>query len=301
MAITAPKKLSDFSGFIKPEQAEAIFNDAAKMSAAQQLMRQVPLGASGKAFPMVTAKPTANWTDEAGKKHTTEASLGLVTMEPKKLTAIAVTSAEVVRANPGGYSETLRSLLAEAFANAFDLAVFHNKGGDGTGTGPFAHYLAETSKSVTLASGGNLYDELVAAMALNTKGNPKKKVTGFAFDSSIETDFLGQKDTAGRPLFVSSDYEDGATGLISGRLLGRRAFMQDGVANGTTVGFLGDWSKAAWGTVGGISYDVSTETAVTINGELTSLWENNLVAIRAEAEYGFVVADTAAFVKLVTA
>jgi hypothetical protein len=53
-----------------------------------------------------------------------------------------------------------------------------------------------------------------------------------------------------------------------------------------------------WGSVGGINYSVSTETAVTINGALVSLWENNLVAVRAEAEYGFLVNDTASFVKL---
>ena len=45
------------------------------------------------------------------------------------------------------------------------------------------------------------------------------------------------------------------------------------------------------GVVGGISYRVSTEATVTINGALTSLWENNLVAVLAEAEYGFVLAD----------
>ena len=37
---------------------------------------------------------------------------------------------------------------------------------------------------------------------------------------------------------------------------------------------------------------------MTINGTLTSLWENNLVGVRAEAEYGFLVNDTTAFVKL---
>jgi len=52
-----------------------------------------------------------------------------------------------------------------------------------------------------------------------------------------------------------------------------------------------------WGAVGGISYDVSTQATVTINGALTSLWENNLVAIRAEAEFGLLINDTEAFVK----
>ena len=40
---------------------------------------------------------------------------------------------------------------------------------------------------------------------------------------------------------------------------------------------------------------------VTINGSLTSLWENNLVAILAEAEFGWVVNDTDAFVRLTNA
>jgi hypothetical protein len=52
-----------------------------------------------------------------------------------------------------------------------------------------------------------------------------------------------------------------------------------------------------WGSVGGISYDVSTQTAVTIGGTLTSLWEHNLVAIRAEAEFGVLINDVDAFVK----
>jgi hypothetical protein len=77
--------------------------------------------------------------------------------------------------------------------------------------------------------------------------------------------------------------------------------MGEGLYFNTTAdiyGYAGDWTQAAWGVVGGISYDVSTEATVTINGSLVSLWENNLVAIRAEAEYGWLVNDTASFVKL---
>jgi hypothetical protein len=46
---------------------------------------------------------------------------------------------------------------------------------------------------------------------------------------------------------------------------------------------------------------VSTEAAVTINGALVSLFENNLVAILAEAEYGFLVNDPSSFVKFTNA
>lgn len=300
MAITAAKKLSDFNGFIKPELAGPIFDEAAKGSAAMSLIRKVPLGASGQAFPIVTSKPTANWTAEGAQKHTTEAGLGLVKMEPKKLTAIAVASQEVIRANPGGYSETLAGLLADAFARAFDLAVFHNKGGDGNGTSPFETTLAATTKSVTLgaATGANTYDDLVKAMSLNLQGTPKKQVTGFAFDTGFEIDLLSAKDTAGRPLFAEAAYTGAVPALRSGSVLGRTTYMHENVGLDKTVGFAGDWTKAAWGTVGGITMDISTEATVTIGGQLVSLYENNLVAVRAEAEYGFALADKDAFVKI---
>lgn len=300
MAITAAKKLADFSGFIKPELAGPIFDEAAKGSAAMSLIRKVPLGASGQAFPIVTSKPTANWTAEGAQKHTTEAGLGLVKMDPKKLTAIAVASQEVIRANPGGYSETLAGLLADAFARAFDLAVFHNKGGDGNGTSPFETTLAATTKSVTLgaAAGANTYDDLVKAMSLNLQGTPKKQVTGFAFDTGFEIDLLSAKDTAGRPLFAEAAYTGAVPALRSGFVLGRTTYMHENVGLDKTVGFAGDWTKAAWGTVGGITMDISTEATVTIGGQLVSLYENNLVAVRAEAEYGFALADKDAFVKI---
>lgn len=300
MAITAAKKLTDFNGFIKPELAGPIFDEAAKGSAAMSLIRKVPLGASGQAFPVVTSRPTANWTAEGTKKHTTEAGLGLVKMKPEKLTAIAVASQEVIRANPGGYSETLQALLAEAFARAFDLAVFHNKGGDGTGTSPFETTLAATTKTLTLGAtaGANTYDDIVKAMALNLQGTPKKKVNGFAFDTGFEIDLLNTKDTTGKPLFAEAAYTGTVPALRSGSVLGRATYMHENVGEGKTVGFAGDWTKAAWGTVGGITMDISTEATVTINGELVSLYENNLVAVRAEAEYGFTVADKDAFVKI---
>ena len=66
-------------------------------------------------------------------------------------------------------------------------------------------------------------------------------------------------------------------------------------------GYMGDWTQAVWGAVGGISYRVSTEATVTINGVLVSLFENNLVAILAEAEYGWLVNDAASFVKFTNA
>jgi len=297
MAQTAATKTSDFAGFLKPDEAEAYFTQAARQSVVQSLTRRVPLGINGQEIPVVTSKPTAGWVAEAGQKPATKGAIGLKTISPKKIAAITVVSAEVVRANPGNYVSLFRDQIAEAFAIAFDAAALH-----GTNT-PFGagNFIAATTKAVELgtatSANGGVYADLNGALKLLV--DDKKKLTGWAFDDTAEPLLNAAVDLQGRPLFVDATYENSA--LSAGRLLRRPAFYNEGVAGGDTVGFAGDWSQAVWGAVGGISYDVSTEATVTINGALTSLWENNLVAIRAEAEYGWLVNDAQAFVELVDA
>lgn len=294
MAITAATQTSDFSGFLSPNEAAPIFDRAARQSVFQQLFPRVPLGMNGEKIPVVTSKPTANWVGEGGKKPATNMGLGLVHITPKKLAAIAVMSAEVVRANPGNYTGKLREGLAEAFATAFDYAVGYDLGGDGTGSGPFDHYLNATTKRVeigtTTQDDGGIHGDIVEGMRLLVADG--KRLTGFGLDDMLEPDLWGAVDGNGRPLYVDLPTDDTSQAIARpGRLLNRPSFMGEGVGNGDVVGFGGDFRRGAWGAVGGISYRVSTEATVTINGDLTSLWENNLVAVLAEAEYGFVLAD----------
>ena len=300
---TAATVTGDFTGFLKPEMASAYFEEARKSSSIMSLARRIPLGINGQEIPFSTAKATASWVAEAGLKPTTESALGLKTIKPHKIAAISVVSAEVVRANPGNYIELLRADIAEAFAVAFDNAVLH-----GTSS-PFGagNNLDATTKSVALgtaaASAGSVYADVVAGLnALVTDG---KKLTGFLFDRSVEPLFLGSVDTVGRPLFIEAPSATATAPVMTGgSIIGRPAYLGDNVKNTpagagakATLGYGGDWSQIVWGAVGGISYRVSTEAAVTIGGNLTSLWEHNLVAILAEAEYGVLVNEPQAFVR----
>lgn len=298
MAQNQPTITGDFSGFIKPDQAQDYFTEASKLSAVQSLARQVPVGPNGVEFRQVTSKPTANWVDEGGRKPTTKGEIGLRSFKPHKIAAITVASAEVVRANPGNYINLYREEIAEAFAVAFDYAALWGIGGDGTGSGPFDAAIADTSKSVALGAAGQAEGGIYADLngALQALVADKRKLTGWVLDDTTEPVLNSAVDLNGRPLFVESPYD--GTSLDSGRLLRRPAVFSEDIARDNVVGFAGNWEKAIWGVASGISYDVSTQATVTIDGELVSLWENNLVAIRTEAEYGFLLDSEEHFVKI---
>lgn len=309
MAITAATLTSDFSGFLPESVAQPIFERAARQSVMMQLARQVPLGINGVAVPIVTGRPVAGWVSEGAKKPATSGTLTLAHMVPKKLAAILVVSTEVVRANPGNYVTSAREQLAEAFAIAFDYATFHNLGGGGTGSGPFSTYIDQTTKSQELGgssqAAGGVYQDLVAAgseITSDTDASGRRyRLTGWALDTQVEFRIRGAVDTSGRPLWTDLPLDIDAPVLNQvGSLLGRRSYMGEGVAdpNNKILGYGGDFEQAAWGVVGGISFAVSDQATVTVNGSLVSLWEQNLVAIRAEAEYGFVMPDADAFVQL---
>lgn len=287
---------SAFEGMLSPEQAAPIFEKAAEMSTVQRVAQRVELGIHGTSIPVFANELSATWVGEAGKKPASEATPNIVTMEPKKLATIFAVSAEVVRANPGNFMNIMRDKVAAAFARAFDQAALHGH------ASAFPTYIDQTTQpEVSLEQGTNAYLQLNEG--LNELVTDGKELTGFLFDPRTEPILNGAVDTANRPLFIDTPIVDTNPTVRPGRVLGRPAYIGKGVYDGTSVvGYAGDWSKVAWGVVGGISFDVSDQAAVDLgDGALTSLWQHNLIAVRAEAEYGFVVADRDAFVKYTNA
>jgi HK97 family phage major capsid protein len=188
----------------------------------------------------------------------------------------------------------IRDQVGEAFGRAFDAAALH-----GTSS-PFSTYLGQTTKSIVLGTAtqanGGLHKDIVDALGLLV--NDGKRLNGFALDEVVEPLLLGAVDSTGRPIYIDTPLDETSAAVRPGRLIGRASFLVNEIAAGDVVGFAGDWTQAAWGAIGGINYKVSTEATVTIDGELVSLFENNLVAVLAEAEYGFLVNDPQSFVSL---
>jgi HK97 family phage major capsid protein len=312
MAITAASVGGDFNAaFRQPSLAGFVFERAANSSVVQQLVPQIPLGGNGVTVPVVTTRPQLGWVGEAEAKPATSGAFDVKSIVPKKIAAILVVSKEVVRANPGGYVATMRNELADAFAIAFDRAALHDEGPTGTGgAGPFSTYIDQTTKVSEIgaanAAGGGVHTDFVNALSdivtTNDSTGRRRTATGWALDTALEPALWGSLDSTGRPLYLAQPSDTSADVLTQrGRLLGRPTFMSAGVASAdmnTVVGYLGDWNQARWGVVGGIEFSSTDEAAVTINGSLVSTWQNNLIAIKAEAEYGFLVNDVDAFSKL---
>lgn len=297
-----------FEGFIPPEMSAPIFQEAVKQSVAMQLVPQTPLGPQGKQFPVFTGTPAAEWVSEAGAKPISTGSVTMRNFRPEKIAGIFVVSAELVRSNPAGFIQNMRSKMAESFAVAFDNAFFHGAG-SGSSASPFSQNLDQTTKVVELGTAtradGGIWQDFVSAMRLLVQDPVKKRqFRGVALDETVEPELMGAVDGSGRPLFVESPYTGDIPAVRTGSLMGRRLRLTDGLQGDTEfVGYAGDFAKAVWGVVGGISWDSTDQTSLPIGegGAMISLWQHNLLAVRAEAEYGFLIDDPQDFVKLTVA
>lgn len=291
-----------FSGLLTPEQSQDYFALAEKTSIIQRVATKIPMGPTGVKIPHWTGNVTASWVGEGDMKPITKGDMTSQTIAPNKIATIFVASAETVRANPNNYLGTMRTKVATAIALAFDAAALY-----GTNS-PFGAFVNQTTKSVSLPDPGgagvtnlNAYDAL-GVTGLNLLLADGKKWDGTLLDDLAEPILNGAKDGNGRPLFIESPYDGLVNPYREGRILARPTILSDHVASGTTIGFQGDWSQIVWGQVGGLSYDVTDQATLNLgtfaSPNFVSLWQHNLVAVRVEAEYGLLVNDKDAFVRL---
>src|SRR5690606_11577468 len=256
----------------------------------QQLARQVTMGQHGTNIPVWTGKPTAGFVDEGQAKPTSEVSATVKKMVPHKLAVIVPVSAELVRANPLGVIQHTQADMVEALAIAFDNAVLHGV------NSPYAQDLSDVTNVAELDTNGvgayNSFNNVLRTLVTNGK-----KLTGFALDSVVEPDLNVAVDGTGKSIFVESA-TDANDVVRQGRLLGRSAFLSDNLksADGSIVGFAGDWSQIVWGQVASIQVDITDQATIELTGGGTlNLWQQNMLALRAEVEYGVLINDLNAF------
>lgn len=280
------------------EVSDEIWAKAIEASAVMQLARRIKLPGAGKEFQTITGDPEASWVGEGAAKPVGVHTFGTKKMKGYKMSVIEPFSDEFRRDKRALYDECV-SRLPKALGKKFDATVFgpaSGKPGDNFDTlGACAAIDIET----------DVWGGLVTADA--TVAANDSLLNGWVLAPKAKTMLLNQKDTTGHPIFVSSVNNDRTVNY----LMGSPTHFRKGVylagaaatasADGTPdqLGFAGDWTNALYGIVQEISISISDQATLKVGSDELHLWQNNMFAVRVEFEVGFIVKDTADFVKLV--
>ena len=278
------------------EVSAEIIQKAQESSAVMQLARQITLPGRGISIPVIAGDPEAGWVAETNAKPVSNPSLSTKTMTPYKLAVIVPFSDEFARDAAALY-DALVERLPGALAKKFDATVFS---GTAPGSG-FDVLTGCTAQSIDVDASGNggFYSALVAADA--DIASAGYDMDGFAFSPQARGEMLSALDKDGRPIFINNVSEGAVPRLLGKPVLYSRGLYAAGSASTTgqdavpdLLGVAGDWTKALYGTVEGVKIDISNQATVTNGNTTLNLWQQNMVAVRAEIELGF-RADTDCF------
>lgn len=268
-----------------------ILQKTQEASSIMQLARKITLPGNGVQIPVITGDPVANWVTETGSKPVSNPSLSKKIMQAHKLAVIVPFSMEFKRDMSALYN-ALISRLPNALSKEFDKAVFF---GPASTLANFDDFSDVTAQS--LSGSGGVYAGLVAADTdISEQGGT---IDGYVFSPQGRGMLLNALDKQDRPIFINSVSEGSVPRILGAPTYFRQAAYKEGAAGvGTAagtpdiVGFAGDWNHAMWGTVEGVKVDISEQATLTVEeGTSTTqinLWQQNMFAVRAEIEVGFV-------------
>ena len=271
---------------LPPEVSNEILQKTQDDSAVMALARQITIPGTGVTVPVITGDPSAAWVTETAAKPVSNPGVSTKQLTPYKLAVIETFSNEFVRDAAALY-DALVARLPLALANKFDNTVI---GGTTKPGDNFEDMSTCTSVALTATTA---YTQLVTATSnIATAGGI---VNGFAISPQCKAMLLSAVDGQNRPLFINS-VADGAIPQILGAPTIQSKGMYKAKADSATavVGIVGDWTQAVYGTFEGVQIAVSDQATLTTGSTTINLWQNNMVAVRAEIEIGF-RADTSCF------
>lgn len=252
-------------------------------SVVMQLARQIALPGRGTQIPVITGDPTASWVSETGAKPVSNPTISKKIMQAHKLAVIVPFSNEF-RRDAAALYDALIERLPGALAKEFDKTVFF---GPASGSlANFDNFSAVTAQSLS----SSVYGGLVAADGDIAEAGGV--MNGIVLSPQGKSVLLGALDGEYRPLF-NTVAEGGITRVLGANTYVTSAAYKAGTAgtggNPDILGFAGDWSKALYGTVEGVTIDYSSDATLTLSDSSTvNLFQNNMFAVRAEIEVGFV-------------
>jgi len=289
MAITCtPTDISRESAglYLPAEVSNEIWGLTRAESGIMSAARHISIPGSGIAFPVVTGTAAADWVGETCAKPVGEASFNTKIMRPYKLAVIEIFSEEFARDHHGLYRELARQ-LPSALAAKFDATVL----GRYTAPGNDFDTLAG-APTVNLAGGTGVQGLLAAQRQVAAAGG---RISAWLAEPPLESVLLAAAVTGG----WQNPFTPGEPGV--GNVLGARVYpLAPGTLPAPFTGVAGDFAdNAIYGTVGRIHVSRSDQASVVLHdGQTVNLWQQNMFALRAEVEVGFILRNPAAFVRI---
>ena len=274
--------------------AQEVIQKTQDESAVMRLARPIALPGRGVTIPVITGDPTAAWVAETAAKPVSNGTPATKLMSAYKIAVIETFSKEFVRDAQALY-DALVARLPKALAAVFDSTVVGATQKPGNN---FDNFALCTAHSILNANNGTYLGLVAADEDIASHGGI---MNGLALSAQAKSLLLSAVDTTNRPLFLASAKE----GVVD-KVLGVDTYFNKNIYKAGTaatqsdpgvpavVGIAGDWSQAMYGTVNGVEIAFS-DTATLTSGQTTiNLWQQNMVAVRAEIEVGF-RADTSCF------
>ena len=277
------------------EVSTEIIQKMQESSTIMRLARREELPGDGKIIPVITGDPKPQWVTETGSKPVDFPTFDRKQMQAHKLAVIVPFSNEFKRDRSRLYNACV-DRLPGALSKEYDNTVFF--GPTGGSLANFDNFSAITAQQLDAAS-KTAYDGLAAAdIDISEEGGT---INGYVFSPQGRGILLGAQDANKRPLFINSVADDAIPRILGAPTYFTQAAYKAGASESGSdpavpdiVGFAGDWSHARWGTVEGVSIDISTQATLTYTDPdshqtvTINLWQQNMFAVRAEIEVGFI-------------
>ena len=277
------------ASLIPEENAREIIQGVVTQSAVLQRGRKLP-NMSSKTYkmPVLDMLPIAYFVNgDTGAKKTTKQAWDKKFITAEEIAVIVPIPEAVLDDSDYDIWGEVKPRVIEAFGKVIDGAVLFDLDKPSTWRDGVVTTATKAGSVVTLATGDDLYDKIMAEEGIITKIEESGYfVNGHMADISMRAKLRGLKDTTGNPIF-KSDMQNGTTYSLDGSPMN---FPNNGAFDKSKALMIsGDFSQLVYAIRQDITFKLFTEGVVqNTDGSIAyNLMQNDMVALRAVMRLGW--------------
>lgn len=277
------------ASLIPEENAREIIQGVVTQSAVLQRGRKLP-NMSSKTYkmPVLDMLPIAYFVNgDTGAKKTTKQAWDKKFITAEEIAVIVPIPEAVLDDSDYDIWGEVKPRVIEAFGKVIDGAVLFDLDKPSTWRDGVVTTATKAGSVVTLATGDDLYDKIMAEEGIIAKIEESGYfVNGHMADISMRAKLRGLKDTTDNPIF-KSDMQNGTTYSLDGSPMN---FPNNGAFDKSKALMIsGDFSQLVYAIRQDITFKLFTEGVVqNTDGSIAyNLMQNDMVALRAVMRLGW--------------